>query len=245
MSIIDKNITAVDCAICRYLDNIGNSSRGVVSQDILARLVHLVEQIMLKFYANGKDIDDSEENINAAIEYVQINGELKILYRFRNYLQIVAIHCTLDENASERLMLKYYQYLLETKMLVEKYFNMQILQNLNKFPLNLDSALQEYYAKIADKIEQHPAHFSDKGNKYYIQKRKPFFVGNRIFNMSVKQQMGTQLFVFMFSKQKILTRKMTASLQELLYRFSLHTLFQSTKHRVWSTIPLKLLLQTR
>ena len=181
MSIIDKNITAVDCAICRYLDNIGNSSRGVVSQDILARLVHLVEQIMLKFYANGKDIDDSEENINAAIEYAQINGELKILYRFRNYLQIVAVHCTLDENASERLMLKYYQYLLETKMLVEKYFNMQILQNLNKFPLNLDSALQEYYAKIADKIEHYPAHFSAKGNKYYRQKRKPFFVGNRIY----------------------------------------------------------------
>lgn len=59
---------------------------------------------------------------------------------------------------------------------------MQILHNLNKFPLNLDSALQKYYTKIAYKIELHPANFSDKDNKYYIQKLKPFFVGNDIYH---------------------------------------------------------------
>lgn len=181
MLAIDENIVTIDSKICSYLDNIDSESRGAIFQDILAQLIHLVEQIMLKFYAGGRDIDDTDDNVAAAMEFAQTNGELKTLYRFRNYLQIVAAHSTLDENASERLMLKYYQYLLETKKLLRKHFNIQILHNLNKFPLNLDSALQEYYTKIAYKIEQHPANFSDKGNKYYIQKIKPFFVGNEIY----------------------------------------------------------------
>ena len=108
MPTINDNIITVDNAICRYLDSIDNSSHRAISQDILARLIHLVEQIMLKFYAEGNDIDDNDNNINAAMEFAQTNGELKI----RNYLQIVAAHSTLDENASECLMLKYYQYLL-------------------------------------------------------------------------------------------------------------------------------------
>lgn len=181
MYTIDENIFTVDNKICSYLDSIDDESRGAISQDILAHLIHLVEQIMLKFYAGGRDIDDTDENIAAAIELSQTNSELKTLYRFRNYLQIVAAHSTLDENASERLMMKYYQYLLETRKLLQKHFNMLILHNLNKFPLHLDSSLQEYYAKITYKIEQHLAGFSDKGNKYYIQKIKPFFVENECY----------------------------------------------------------------
>lgn len=181
MPTLDDRITTINNAICRHIDSIDNSSRGVISQDIISKLISFVEQAMLKFYAGGKDIDDSEENIKAAMEYVQVNGELKNLFRFRNYLQIVVAHATLDENASERLMLKYYQYLLETKKLLQKHFHMYVLHNLNKFPLKLDNALQEYYAKIAYKIESHPAYFSDKGNKYYIQKIKPFFVGIEIY----------------------------------------------------------------
>lgn len=144
MFVIDENIATIDSKICSYLDNIDSESRGVIYRDILAQLIHLVEQIMLKFYSGGRDIDDTDDNIAAAMEFSQTNGELKTLYRFRNYLQIVAAHSTLGENASERLMLKYYQYLLETKKLLRKHFNMQILYNLNKFPLHLDSTLQEY-----------------------------------------------------------------------------------------------------
>ena len=182
MLMIDNQIHIIDDAICRHIDSISGSTRGAISQDILTKLISFVEHIMLKFYSNGYDLDDDEENIQAAIEFTQVNGELKTLYRFRNYLQIVAVHYTLDENASERLMLKYYQYLLEMKNLVRRHFNIRILHNLNKFPLQLDSALQEYYAKIAERIEQHPAQLTAQGNKYYIQKIKPFYVGDNIYH---------------------------------------------------------------
>ena len=97
----------------------------------------------------------------------QVTSELKELYRFHKYLNIVAIHYSLDEGNSERLMLKYYKYLLDMKNLVEKYWNMEILHNLDKFPLKTDTELEEYHRKIAEKIEMFPADFSAKGAKYY------------------------------------------------------------------------------
>ena len=88
----------------------------------------------------------------------------------------------MDEDGSERLMLKYYQYLLEAKNLVWHYFGIEVLHNLDKFPLRLDDTLQEYYKKISEKIERHPViiHTNSK-DKYYIQKIKPLFVNRRIY----------------------------------------------------------------
>lgn len=106
-------------------------------------------------------------------------------YRFRNYLDIVASHYTLDEDSSERLMLKYYDYLLETRDLLYHDFQIAILHNLDRFPLNLDTALQEYYSKIAKKVNQYGAQLTGEGEKYYIQKLKPFYViGRRYFEVT-------------------------------------------------------------
>ena len=165
MQTIDDKIRIIDGAICRYLDNIDNSTRAVISQDILAHLKNLVEHVMLKYYSPHNDIDDTEENIEKAAGYAQTNGHLKVLYRFRNYLDIVASHYILDEDSSERLMLKCYDYLLETRNLLYDDFRIVILHNLNKFPLNLDTALQEYYSKIAEKINRYSAQLAGDGKK--------------------------------------------------------------------------------
>lgn len=179
MGTIENEIMITDRAICRNLDEIEDSTRGVISQDILAHLKNLVEHVMLKYYSPYVDIEDSEENIEKAVEHAQTDSRLKVLYRFRNYLDIVASHYTLDEDSSERLMLKYYDYMLETKNLLYEDFHITILHNLDKFPLNLDTALQEYYSKIAEKINQYDVDFVGAGEKYYIQKIKPFYVNHR------------------------------------------------------------------
>ena len=143
MPTLDERIRTIDNAICRYLDNLDNndSTRAVVSQDILTQLRKLTEHLMLKFYANGNNIDITADNIKRAAEYSQSDGVLKVLYRFRNYLEIVTSYLTLDEENCERLMLKYYDYLHEIKIIYGFYFNTVILHNLDKFPLNQDTAL--------------------------------------------------------------------------------------------------------
>src|SRR5450756_3239380 len=178
---IDGQISSIDKVICRHIDNIATSPRGVVSQDILSQLRNFVEHIMLKFYANGQDIDNSYENICKAIDFVKARGDLKVLRRFHDYLQIVVSHYTLDEENSERLMLRYYEYLLRIKNLLHERFSLDVLGNLDKFPLNTDSDSQEYYEKIAAKVKRHNGQGVEKSEKYYIQKIKPFFVGQRIY----------------------------------------------------------------
>lgn len=182
MPTIDESIKRIDSVICRHLDEIENNSRGAISQDILEQLIKFVNHIMLKFYANGKEIPITTENIAKATEFAQINSDLYTLYKFHNYLEVVTTQYTLDEDGSERLMLKYYQYLLEAKNLIKHYYGIDILHNIDKFPLHLDDTLQEYYKKISDKIERHPAVFhTDSKDKYYIQKIKPLFVNRKIY----------------------------------------------------------------
>lgn len=182
MPSLDESIRKIDNVICRHLDEIENNSRGAISQDILEQLTKFVNHVMLKFYANGREIPITAENIAKATEFAQINSELYTLYKFHNYLEVVTTQYTLDEDGSERLMLKYYQYLLEAKNLIWHYFGIEVLHNLDKFPLRLDDTLQEYYKKISEKIERHPVEFhTDSKDKYYIQKIKPLFVNRRIY----------------------------------------------------------------
>ena len=75
MSTIDDRILNIDRVICRHIGSADFSPRGAVSQDVLAQLRNFIEHIMLKFYANGGDIDNTYENICKAIEFVQTRGD--------------------------------------------------------------------------------------------------------------------------------------------------------------------------
>lgn len=181
ISKIDKQIFDIDKKIYRHINDLNESNRGIISQDILSTLRNFVEHIMLKILSNGQDIDDSYENICKAINYSKTKSEFKDLYRLHNYLKISTSHYTLDEQNSERLMLKYYEYLLKVQKYVFCKFSMKLLNNIEKFQLEIDKELLEYYEKIANKIN----YYSQRGNlnsdKYYIQKIKPFYINQQIY----------------------------------------------------------------
>ena len=105
---IDKQISIIDKNICRHIAEANGETRGMVSQDILAQLRNFVEHIMLKIFANGNDIPDDYNNICKAIAYIEGHGKYRDIRRFHDFLQIVASYYTMDEEQSERLMLKYY-----------------------------------------------------------------------------------------------------------------------------------------
>ena len=178
---IDKQIYTIDKVICRHIAEANGDTRGIASQDILAQLRNFVEHIMLKIYAKGNDIQDDYEILCKGIAYVEGQGQLKDITRFHDFLQIVASHYTMDEENSERLMLKYYEYLLKLRIFLHDNYAMDVLHNLEDFPVDLDETLQEYYEKIAVKIEQYKAYGFGKTERYYILKKKPFFVGGKIY----------------------------------------------------------------
>ena len=184
---IDRQIMVIVKTICDSLDTLETSKRGFLSQLILSQLRNFVEHIMLKVYAvielKAQDIEDKWDNIGKATEFVKTRGDLKFLRRFHDFLQISASHYTLEQESSERLMLKYYEYLIRIKDFLKTNFSLEVLGNLDKFPLNTDTTLTEYYKKIAEKIDRY--RFTDlrntKADNYYIHKIKPFFVNQKIY----------------------------------------------------------------
>ena len=180
---IDKQILSTDKVICRHISNLSNSTRGQISQDILSQLRHFVEHIMLKIYANGKDIEDTQDNVKQAVRYAKSKDSLKHLSRFHHFLQVSVSHRTLEEENSERLMLKYYEYLFRIKKLLHDNYSLDVLSNLEQFPIETDERLNEYYSKIAQKVDEYNMiHRNEyKYDRFYIQNIKPFFYGDKIY----------------------------------------------------------------
>lgn len=185
MSKITSQILDIDKAICKNIEKFDINERGLLSQNILSQLRNYVEHIALKVVEDAQqtELNNSYENIQNAIEYIKARGDLKFLSRFHKLLQITASHYTLNEESSERLILKYFEYLIKIKAFLYKSYNLDVLHNLKDFPIQTDSNLKEYYEKISSLIKQ-PEGNRKKTNykdRYYIQKIKPFFVENEIF----------------------------------------------------------------
>jgi len=140
-----------------------------------------VEHTALKAFSNGRDMDVTYQNIELANQFVHTKGDLNFLYKFHKLLQITTSHYTLDPENSERLMLKYYEYLLKIKSYLYSVHNLTVLENIDQFPLNTDTTLTEYYEKIAEQL-QHPSYLREKtyNDRYYILKSRPFFVRGEV-----------------------------------------------------------------
>lgn len=111
MNKIDSHIVNIDKVICGNISKFDYSERDLLCQNLLPQLRNLVEHISLKLYSNGQEIPNSWENIQSSIKFVKTKGDLKFLSQFHQLLQISTSHYTLDGDNSERLMLKYYEYL--------------------------------------------------------------------------------------------------------------------------------------
>ena len=79
----------------------------------------------------------------AAIDWIgSQNKRISFIQRFHKLLQMSASHYTFEGDASERLMLKYYEYLLRTRDAPATIScGIEILGNLEKFPVDLDPSL--------------------------------------------------------------------------------------------------------
>jgi len=181
---IDDQISICNEALCRHIDSLDYFGRGAISQDILKKLRDFVEHIIFKIYGTERTTEYHYDNIKQAISFVKTKGQLKFLWKFHEYLQIVASHYTLDPENSERVMLKYYEYLLKIKSYMKSTYSFEVLENLDNFPLNTDKNMQEYYEKIATKLNNRnlKADLSSAINeRYYVYKINPIFVNQCIY----------------------------------------------------------------
>ena len=181
---IDENLTYINNVICNNLDQVGTDNRGFISQNILAQLRNFVELIILK-------IDGRNLNPNIYDQRVDAIDKLKgrpsrnnrFILEFYNLLQESVSHYTVDQDGSERLMLKYYEYLLKIKKLLKSRFNMEVLENIDMFPLRKDYKAEKYHQSIAEKIESETKKENVNFNvdRFYVKSIKPFFYNHEIY----------------------------------------------------------------
>ena len=180
---IDDAILESNKIICRQISRLGESTRGEVSQEVLESLRHFAEHILLKVYADGKDIEDTQDNVKAAVKQAKSNPKLKHLSRFHHFLQVSVSHRALKEENAERLMLKYYEYMLRIRTFLHEEYALEVLANLEQFPRETDESLIEYYEKIAEKVKLYNTPVKDgfRFDRFYVQRVKPFFVDGTIY----------------------------------------------------------------
>lgn len=171
-------------AICDNIEILSREHRPLLSQNILGQMRNLLDHICVKIYeANGGAMCDKEyQNICNAQAFVWRLGRLHFLKELHDMLQISASHYTFDPDSSERLMLKYYEYLLRIRELMARDFGIHLLHNLEKFPMDTDTSFREFHVAIAEKIETlSMVNAKTYENRFYIEKIKPIFVDGRIY----------------------------------------------------------------
>lgn len=175
-------IKNADEAICRNIVLLADQ-RALLSQNVLSQLRNLVEGVAVRLHTGLPDAEFTYAAVDPGLNFVKSNGKFNFLGKFHKLIQISASHFTLDGDASERLMLKYYEYLCRIRSLLRDSCGMTVLKNLEDFPVDLDPSLREYHEKIAARIDVVRSSAPDNSprDRYYIHKTRPFFVGGRIY----------------------------------------------------------------
>lgn len=175
---IEKIIKVCDLQICSSIDVCESFNRDDVSQMILPRLYDLCRAaLLLNSLKQGKN----RSNLQLAWEEALLNIKTKYLATFMKGLKYIDGRIP-EDGQSERLMLKYYNFMWQIRDFLKKEYNLHVLNNLEKFPREKDELDEQYYKIVADAFEN--VDLSSKScrpSRFYITKRTPFFVGNERF----------------------------------------------------------------
>lgn len=182
MTTVSKQIQSADEAICRNIESLADQ-RALLSQNVLSQLRNLVEGVAVCLYTGSPDAEFNYPAVKPGLAFVKSKASFNFLSKFHKLIEISASHYTLDGDSSERLMLKYYEYLYRIRTLLQDNCGVAVLANLEDFPVDLDPSLREYHEKIAARIEALRSSRLDSctRDRYYIHKTRPFFVGGRIY----------------------------------------------------------------
>ena len=182
MATVEQQIQSVDEAICQNIGSL-ERQRALLSINILSQLRNLVEGVAVRLHTGAPDAEFNYEDVAPALAFVRSRSDFNFLGKFHKLIQTSASHYTLDGDASERLMLKYYEYLHRIRCLLRVNCGVSVLANLETFPVDLDSSLQDYYERISARIEalRHTPLHNTSRDRYYIHRTRPFFVAGRIY----------------------------------------------------------------
>lgn len=191
MEEIDIRIQELDKIVCDNIELIDLASRGLVSQNVLSQSRHLVEHIAMKAYSKEHELMVDYPDIKASLEFIKTDNKYLFLRRFHSFLQESRSHYGSSHEGAERLILKYYKYFVMLKNFAKDEYGLDILNNIDKFPVDTDKTIQEYYEKIADVLEiSRPFVEYSRSERFYVKKVKSFIVDGKVYYENTLRPVG-------------------------------------------------------
>ena len=212
MTHINQAITNTCAVIDENIAMANSLGRGLLSQNILAQLRNLVEHVAMKAMLGEGDAPDDYDTIKKALSFIKGKAKYNYLAQLHRSLQPIASHYTLDPDSSERLMLHYFDALLQIRERLKTDYSIDVLANLDAFPLYMDADLQTYYDAAASVVDElMPGRtVSWEVGRFRVIRIRPFVAKQRIYyEMSlspVSGGAGKGERIIAFAAQRIDTR---------------------------------------
>lgn len=182
MASVDQQITSAAATISENIVALAGD-RKLMSKNIIKQLRDLTEGVIVRLHSRSGEAIYDHDAIRAATAWIGSSGKsFNFLHRFHKLLQQSESHYTFDGDVSERLMIKYYAYLLRIRSLLKDECGLRLLENLEDFPVDLDPSLSDYHRKIAERIDATALLAPDEGKDahFYIRSARPFVIDGRI-----------------------------------------------------------------
>ncbi|MBQ9685615.1 MAG: AAA family ATPase [Oscillospiraceae bacterium] len=166
-----------------------NEDRDNISRRILTKLNDFcVATLLLNAIYDGYQ----HPSTALAWEHSFLNIETKYLGNFFRGLQYIGRRIP-DDGQSERLMLKYYDFMWQIRKSLHERYGVSILDNLEKLLeyTGSDELDMQYYQLVADAFKTAGGSIeNDSATRFYIQKKTPFYIDKERFYEITLQQEG-------------------------------------------------------
>ena len=179
-----SEVLNVGAVINDNLNLVTNENRQIISSNILAHLRDLLNATVAFLYTNDRNEhgDNRYKLITEGVSYVSKVSKYNFLNVFHLKLKESVSHYTLRGEYAERMLLHYYEDILMLKTFLKQEYDMNIIEDLSKYPLDLDDSLKNYYRTILNALDLNYNSDDKKGtNSYYIQKKKPIYIDGNLF----------------------------------------------------------------
>lgn len=177
-SLTDREIYKASETIDKAFAVMTKQNRGETAQRILNVVRNLNDHIADKIWSNLFPQQPMDVNKVAS----RMTGKYRFIANFDKFLRSSVSHFTPSEDGSERLLLKYYKYLLQLKKAVYDRYGMIILEKISCFVDDTDEQTKEYYSKVAESIDRIPTDLPrTASDNFYVDKIKPFYINNDIY----------------------------------------------------------------
>ena len=182
MKIIDERIKDISEIIDSVLGEINDSNRAEKSSQFLSHIRNFCEAFMYKIYDEEQNVDLFQTHENTKKVRTYIGTKYPEIKKFHNLLDASVGHTDFGKNQSEALVLKYIPYLVKAKDFLLREYNILTLENIKKYPLDLDDSITSFYEKILFVLlNEKNTNTKLTRNQYFVRKRSIKYLNNHIF----------------------------------------------------------------